>query len=67
MITLSAITGRIVLAVTGSATHITAELTLPQAQMLHAELGDLVATLELLDDEPATLQRLIEQVGRANA
>lgn len=64
MLTLRCIAGRVVLTLQGQTSRVQGELTLLQARALQVELGDLVSTLEQGEEQPGTLQGLIEQIGR---
>ena len=64
MIILRCIAGRIVLTLQGQASRVQGELTLAQARRLQGELGDLITTLELGEEQSESLDALIEQIGR---
>lgn len=64
MLTLRCIAGRIVFTMHGQRSRLQGELTLAQARALQAELKSMVTALELGDDQPGTLDGLIEQIGR---
>jgi hypothetical protein len=63
---LRCIAGRVVLTLQGQSSRVQGELTLGQARALQAELGELIATLELGEEQPGTLPGLIEQIGRVS-
>lgn len=64
MLILRCIAGRVVLTLQGPTSRVQGELTLAQARALRGELSELIATLELGEEQPGTLGGLIEQIGR---
>lgn len=64
MIILRCIAGRIVLTLQGQSSRVQGEMTLSQARRLQTELGELITTLELGEEQTTTLAGLIEQIGR---
>lgn len=64
MLILRCIAGRVVVTLQGQTSRVQGELTLKQARTLQAELGELIGTLEMGEEQPGTLSGLIEQIGR---